>query len=1268
MERVKRRWWTWAVSLIAATVIAGAVLSGAFQLAVLAVPSYREDLAAWVGDVTGRPVQIGGISLSWRGLTPRFDLSGITLYSDDGREELRVERLRLGFALRRLLRGEWVPTRLELSGLRVSLRMDADGSLHIAGFDPADTAATDRRDRWLEGLERFERVLLENCELRVQHAALGASPLTLRLASADLATSANGIALSANLRLPPDRGGALDIEAQFAGPLAQLPALDGRFDVRISELQPQGWLRPWLQPGTQVLAAGLGGRISGEIQAGHVTRARAQLASGGLVLARAGVLSSAREATLVADYLRDPRGWRVDVSDLSFDDDLLLRGTLRHDRLEASSAWDADADHIELTRLAPWIGVWRDTPELLQTVAGSRGEVEGLVLRYRQAEDAAGYTVRARLREVATRTGRRFGFRGLNGEISADENGGRLDLEPTPLTLELPGVMDEDLVLEQLSAPLRWRRDAGGWRFGADPFAARFAGVATQGRFELLLPADEASPQIDLLATLATEDARSASVLIPRHWPDSLKAWLQRAIVAARVPHGDLRIRGPLADFPYHKRRSGSWSLELEVADAELDYAPDWPALKDLRASLSFGGNALEVRGASGRLLGSRIVEAKARIDDFAQQELLIDAQVDGALAQHYAVLRASPLREPLRALLDETRAEGDARVGLRLRIPLDEIDETAVDGEVVLAGASLHYGALQPPIEDLRGRLGFSRDGVHSGEPLQARFAGVPLTLRAEAEAGTAGVIRGDFRYEPQADEGLSPFVPGFVRQALHGASAWRFELPLRQGDSALRLYTDLVGTELRLPSPLTKSADEARPLQLRIGTDDDAPLRLSLDYAERFLLNLRLAKVGEDEITGIDGLRARFGAGEIPPAAAGESLIDGRVDELDLSQWLALFAHDTATEAAQVTQAGLGIRRIDVDSGRLLWAGQSLPATRLRYRALGDGWQADLSGEGAAGVLRWQRNDGGRLSARLQHLRIDQLQLPQSATAAEDASTATADPARWPQLDLISESLSVGEAQLGRAELASARIPDGQRLDRLEFSGGDAQLEASGQWLRRNGQSSAALRLDLKTGSIDKLLDALGYAPNIEARDGHIAAELHWPPAAPGLRWEMATGSIELAFGQGQLRAVKPGASRALALLNFYALPRRLTLDFDDVVGDGLGFDGIKGSFMLGDGVARTQDLRIDGSSLRMDIRGNVGLLARDYDQRVTVYPDVSSGVTLGAVLLGGPAVGALVLLAQELLEKPLEQVTQFSYRITGPWDNPRVERGEAASTPPQ
>jgi uncharacterized protein YhdP len=158
-----------------------------------------------------------------------------------------------------------------------------------------------------------------------------------------------------------------------------------------------------------------------------------------------------------------------------------------------------------------------------------------------------------------------------------------------------------------------------------------------------------------------------------------------------------------------------------------------------------------------------------------------------------------------------------------------------------------------------------------------------------------------------------------------------------------------------------------------------------------------------------------------------------------------------------------------------------------------------------------------------------------------------------------------------------------------------------------------------------------------------------------------------VHLEFDNGQLRAVEPGAGRVLGLMNFYALPRRLTLNFRDVVSSGLGFDKITGDFELRDGSAHTQNLRVAGPSVRMDVKGRIGLVARDYDQEVTVYPDVSGGVTLGAVLLGGPIAGALALIAQEIMGKPLNQVTQLTYRVTGSWDNPQVTRGAGSQTQP-
>ena len=45
--------------------------------------------------------------------------------------------------------------------------------------------------------------------------------------------------------------------------------------------------------------------------------------------------------------------------------------------------------------------------------------------------------------------------------------------------------------------------------------------------------------------------------------------------------------------------------------------------------------------------------------------------------------------------------------------------------------------------------------------------------------------------------------------------------------------------------------------------------------------------------------------------------------------------------------------------------------------------------------------------------------------------------------------------------------------------------------------------------------------------------------------------------------------------------------------------------------------------------------------------------------SALLGGPALGALMLIAQEILDKPLDQATQLSYHLGGTWDNPKVTK---------
>jgi len=47
------------------------------------------------------------------------------------------------------------------------------------------------------------------------------------------------------------------------------------------------------------------------------------------------------------------------------------------------------------------------------------------------------------------------------------------------------------------------------------------------------------------------------------------------------------------------------------------------------------------------------------------------------------------------------------------------------------------------------------------------------------------------------------------------------------------------------------------------------------------------------------------------------------------------------------------------------------------------------------------------------------------------------------------------------------------------------------------------------------------------------------------------------------------------------------------------------------------------------------------------------------LAGALVGGPAMGAVVLFAQQLLGKEFDKISQRQYRVSGPWEHPVVDR---------
>jgi uncharacterized protein YhdP len=219
---------------------------------------------------------------------------------------------------------------------------------------------------------------------------------------------------------------------------------------------------------------------------------------------------------------------------------------------------------------------------------------------------------------------------------------------------------------------------------------------------------------------------------------------------------------------------------------------------------------------------------------------------------------------------------------------------------------------------------------------------------------------------------------------------------------------------------------------------------------------------------------------------------------------------------------------------------------------------------------------------------------------------------------------------------------------------------VSATGEW-RAKDAGVSRIKGTLATTDVQGTLQELGYADVIQAKSGKMEFDLTWlgPPTAAALA--QTVGHVQLSMEKGQVIGVKPGAGRVLGLASIAALPRRLALDFSDLTDKGLAFDSVHGDFDLRDGNAYTENVLLKGPAAEIGLIGRVGLKNKDYDQTAVVTGSVGNSLSIpvASALVGGPVVGAAVLLFTQVFKQPLKGLARGYYRITGSWDNPTVER---------
>lgn len=1302
---------TWLLILAGTTCLLIGLTFGAFGIVVSRVPEYRVQLQNWINERSGLAVEFNKLSARLRLYGPELVFDQAIVRTPDGTHVLATARRgTVGFDLWSSIRNARLTAgRFALESPEIGLIRTKEGRIQLLG----QSALPDRDRPFALDQLPTGRFRVRNAVVSFRDAITGRGPWSLSGVNFDVTRNSGSLQLHGDASLPRTLGRELRFSATVEGPLQDAAARVSTFSVDGRELDLAGWADvlpdAWPAPETGHGSVEIRGVFKG-VELVHLaadvdlSRVVATPPTWATALPVAESLSAAPDGTVAGPEVAQSQEQATDPGAAESE---VRAEMLSYPRLafglraqKAGDTWRATVSNLNMARpTASWLvasidGEWTRTPDGRMKASGKTDRIvldalwpllaylpESESLARLRALNATGtlsevtvgferegaespplYSLQTRVDDLSFAPVQRMpGASGLTGAVQMTQAGGELRIAAADVHFKLPRMFREPLVAQEVAATVQLRKTDTAWTIESGDVRATSADGSATARFLATIPSDGSSPVLDLSAQGKDLKVGSTRKYIPAGKLGARTIeWFDRAFLDGRVVAAELTYRGSIRNFPFRKDE-GLFLARGHVEDAVFDYQPGWVPASAVTADLEFRNEGMHIHATAANVGGLHVTDATADIADLKQTHLRIKAAARGDLQDGLEFLSNSPLAPALGERFARLSGRGPITAAVDLDLPIRRLADRKIEVLARFADATVAMRDVHAPVRSLNGSLTV-RNTLLAAADLNGQWLGGPLEVVIRPDGSNASTLNAS---GTAIAEQLKPFLPSAVK--VSGATQWRLSTEFRSDavnagrQSGVRIESDLRGLGISLPEPLGKSENEQRPFQVTLEADgDDAMVTRAWLGDVRSIVRVARSEDGWSLDRG--GIRADGNAPALPNHRG--LRIEGNVERFVLDDWLALKEDEKGEDSGGGTSGrplSDYLQAANVRVGTFELAGYQWSDVRGVLQATTAGWRVDVDGPGAAGQVLIPDQFGGSLPLRATLERLV-LEKPESSGTGDAADPR--DPRNIPNLQVHVGELRVGTRTLGTLDLKASRVPQGIRVDNASIHGASAHAEGQGEWLITPEGQRASLKATVTSEDVAATLRALNYSDMIEANHGELHGDLHWTGGFDSNMLERAVGSISVRAETGQLVAVQPGAGRVLGLFSVAALPRRLALDFSDLTEKGLAFDSVQGDFELRDGNAFTRNLLLRGPAAEIGIAGRTGLAARDYDQTAVVTGNLGASLPVAGALAGGPAVGAALLLFSQVFKEPLKGITRGYYRITGPWDNPTVERVDAAA----
>ncbi|MEO8346408.1 MAG: YhdP family protein [Betaproteobacteria bacterium] len=1274
------------------------------------IDDYRERIVANLSSAIGHPVAIASIETGWQGWNPQLTIRGVQVHDREHPAEpalVDLPRVDLVVSWTSLPLMDLRLKQLRIDRPQLAVRRDVQGRLHLAGIeiDPErqgnDTRVTEWLLRqpsivvsealvtWSDELRHAPQLVLDHVQFRLEHSGghhrfglLGTPP-------ADLASPLDfrGDVTDASLKDWRDARGRFYVRLDFA----DIALWREWIPIPIAVDSGKGAFRAWFD----FAGGGPTGMVADFELVDVSTRLGRNLpqldletVSGHLNWKRqAGkrtLTASALTFTTSAGLALDPADFNLTLQEGA--DGAVTGGSMAIVRLDAAPL-TALAVHLPLPE------GWR--PVLAEFAP--RGSVsDGKFSWSGMGELPDTYAASGTLRNFGFNPMKGMpGVTGLSGTFDLDQVHGTARLDSHALTFDAPRLWQEALRFTSVGGRVTWDKRKAPLHIAWED--VHFAGTPMTGSGNGSWTAAEQGPgTLDLRASLVGGNVQDITRFMPLVLGAPVRDWLRTSLRSGNASDVRVSVAGDLAKFPFADNRNGKFLITLKVKDTTLRFLPEWPVIDGIDADLRFEGSRMTIDATRGRSLGTQLGPTKAEIPDLGASFPLLTVTGDaaGPTSEFLRYIEQSPVAGWIGHATEGAQATGNGKLQLKLTLPLGKDDGSKVAGGYQFLANELRFPDI-PVLAKVNGRIAFTELELRTQDIAFEALGGPAMLTIANTDGAVRVVGSGTANLATLRDEMAIPLL-----SRVSGTTDWEVALTARGKSVDWTLGSSLKGAVIDFPAPVGKTAAETAPLKIERHGVSGRPKEdlVTTDYRGLIRMVAHRGTTADGMVTDRvllmlgDAVAGPQVPSQLPtqlPSQLSTSMptipgivVRGRLPSLDIDAWLALYANDKAREGAgpakatSATTPEPALQHVELEVGKLEVFGRLLHDFNVSARRGGENWELTMHGREIDGDATWSGPSAelpnGRVKARLTRLVPPLSGELRPVRAGQDAKSPAANP--WPELDIVSDAFVSKGHDLGKLELVAQPIGSDWRIQQLSLSNPEGRIDANGWWRVQGDRQQTALDATVEVKDAGGYLTRFGYGDLVHDAPTRITGNLQWTGAPNEFDYPTLSGNFTTHSDAGRFTKIDPGIGKLLGVLSLQALPRRITLDFQDVFSEGFAFDDINGDIRIDNGQMHTESLKLVGPAATVVIKGDIELARETQQLVVRVQPALSSSVSAGAAVLFianplvGAAVGAGALLAQKLFNNPLDQMFSYEYRVTGPWADPVVERvnGRDAAMP--